>query len=295
LSEKRSGLLLLHKVPGTTSFQDLRLIKKRLGHGKVGHAGTLDKFAEGLLIVACGRYTRLLSLFEALDKTYEARLLFGTETETLDPEGEPTRRSDIPTYGEVEGVLPSFMGRIEQLPPRYSAIHVGGKRAYDLARRGEDFQVPSRVVEIKRLEVIRAALPELDVIIDCSKGTYIRSLARDIARGCGAAAHLSKLKRLSIGPFSLDEGVKAEDFDPERHLMSPESFLERLDQVEIMKVQEEVVPRLRQGRKINATWFLGEPKKNIVALFDQQQNFLALIERHQDGWVYRMVIPEAAL
>lgn len=200
------SVIIAKKESGVTSFQSLYPVKRIYKGSKVGHCGTLDKFASGLMIVLTGEATKLNPVFSGFDKSYRARIMLGCETDTLDPDGEIVRRSEhIPSLGEIEKILPSFTGEIEQIPPVYSAIHVGGKRAYELARSDREVDMKPRKVRIHSLSVLSYEAPYL--IIDCrvSKGTYIRSLARDIAVAAGSAGHLAALERYSIGPFCYED------------------------------------------------------------------------------------------
>jgi tRNA pseudouridine55 synthase len=200
-----TGLLLLNKNPGLTSFESLRPIKKALKTPKVCHTGTLDSFAEGLLVVLTGRAVKLSSYFTGCDKRYRALVRFGEETETLDPEGEIIARAPVPPREAVEAALPEFTGAILQAPPAYSAIHVNGKRAYELARSGAAPEMKKRPVTIHELSLAAWNPPHAEFEVHCSSGTYIRSLARDIALAAGSRAHLRALTRTRVGNFSLDE------------------------------------------------------------------------------------------
>lgn len=204
-----SGIMLFAKAAGPTSFSSLGIIKKALGTGKVGHTGTLDSFAEGLLVVLVGKMTRLVPYITATEKKYLAVVAFGSETDTLEPSGVVVKEGPLPSRQQVEAVLPQFRGRIQQVPPLYSAIHVDGKRASDVVRSGATAQLPSREITIHSLELLDfdGGYGLLEVI--CSKGTYIRSLARDIAVAAGTCAHLVALRRVSVGPFQLENAVFA--------------------------------------------------------------------------------------
>ncbi|MCL2441986.1 MAG: tRNA pseudouridine(55) synthase TruB [Treponema sp.] len=199
-----SGIILLNKRQGITSFDALRDIKRELKTGKVGHTGTLDKFAQGLLIVLVGRALKLSQWFSGCDKKYEGRIHFGIETDTLDPEGKIIAESDLPTRQKVEDVLNQFTGNILQRPPLYSAIHVNGKRASNLARAGQMPEMKERPVIIYKIELKSWKPPFADIFVHCSSGTYIRSLARDIAAAAGSRGHLCKLVRTQIAGFSLN-------------------------------------------------------------------------------------------
>ncbi len=204
-----SGIILYAKRPGMTSFSSLGLIKKALQTGKVGHTGTLDSFAEGLLVVLVGKLTKLVPHITSADKTYQAVISFGKETDTLELSGEVIKTAPIPSKKQILEILSQFIGNIQQIPPLYSALHIDGKRASDIARSGKEVEMPSRPVTINSLEMLDYS--EEDGIglfqICCSKGTYIRSLARDIAKAAGSCAYLVALRRIKVGSFSLDDAV----------------------------------------------------------------------------------------
>lgn len=204
------GLLLVAKAPGLTSFQCLSPLKRSLGTGRIGHTGTLDKFASGLLAVLVGPYTRLGPWFTALDKEYLALVRFGEESDTLDPEGEIVARAEPPSETALAAILPSFRGPQLQAPPAYSAVHVDGMRASDRARRGEAPDMKKRPVVIHGLELLGYDGRDARLRVLCSSGTYIRSLARDIALALGSRARLEGLERLRVGPFALAEALAPE-------------------------------------------------------------------------------------
>lgn len=213
-----SGLALIRKPVGITSFQALAPIKRAVGLGKVGHAGTLDRFASGLLVVLIGSYSRLAPYIQAGKKRYRGLIAFGAETATLDPEGEVVAEAPAPERAVLDAALANFRGRIMQRPPAYSAVHVGGKRAYELALKGEALELKERPIEIYSLDLLSYEGGSALVELRCSSGTYVRSLARDIALACGSRAHLASLERLSIGPFLVGEAVDPEAFEAERDL-----------------------------------------------------------------------------
>lgn len=200
------SLILSDKGEGVTSFKSLNEIKNSHKGCKVGHAGTLDKFASGLMIVMVGGATRLNPIFSSFSKRYVATIKFGAETTTLDPEGEVVATSShIPTLEEIEKIIPSFIGRQKQIPPVYSALHVNGKRAYEEARKGKNVEMAPRDIEIYSLEILDYSDGILKIDCSVSKGTYIRSLGRDIALSLGTRGHLIALRRTEVGPFSLDD------------------------------------------------------------------------------------------
>ena len=201
------GLLLLNKNPGISSFDSLRLIKKVLKTPKVCHTGTLDSFAQGLLVTLTGRAVKLSALFTGCDKQYRARVLFGKETDTLDPEGKVIAAAPVPELKALEAVLPAFTGKILQAPPLYSAIHINGKRAHELARAGVEVTMKKRPVTVHRLSLLSWDPPHAELEVHCSSGTYIRSLARDIALAIRSRAHLEFLIRTKVGNFSLNDAL----------------------------------------------------------------------------------------
>ena len=212
-SNSPNGLLLYNKAPGLTSYKSLDLVKKNLRTKKAGHTGTLDKFASGLLLVLIGKSLKLAPLFLDHKKEYIAEIFFGKETDTLDPDGNEIASSGIPDEFAIKRAMEKFMGNIMQAPPLYSAIHINGKRAYKLARGGEEPEMKERPVHIYSLELLSWKPPIACIKTLVSSGTYIRSLARDIAIEAGSRAHLSSLTRLGIGPFSLNDALYSDNPD----------------------------------------------------------------------------------
>lgn len=206
-SRNNSGILLLSKQSGETSFSSLSAVKKSLGTKKVGHTGTLDSFADGLLVVLTGQLTRLVPHITNFRKTYLALIEFAAETDTLDPTGKVVATGPVPSEEQVREALKRFNGTIEQVPPVFSALHVGGKRASDIARSGEVPELKSRSVIIYSITLLDFYDKYALIEVSCSKGTYIRSLARDIAKECGTVAHLRALRRTSVGPFLLKDAA----------------------------------------------------------------------------------------
>ncbi|MDR0557577.1 MAG: tRNA pseudouridine(55) synthase TruB [Treponema sp.] len=202
-----SGYLLYHKKRGVTSFGALHAVKKALSTNKVGHTGSLDKFASGLLLALAGRALKLAPLFAGCDKQYEGVVKFGEETDTLDPEGAVIAEAPVPSFDALEAALPQFRGAIMQEPPAYSALHVDGRRASALVRKGETVSLQKRPVSIYRLELVSYTPPFAEIRVHCSKGAYIRSLARDIARAAGSCARLESLNRTRIAGFRLEDAV----------------------------------------------------------------------------------------
>lgn len=204
---------MIDKEEGRTSFDIVKGIKRITGIKKVGHAGTLDPFATGLLVVLLGQGTRLSSCLMAGRKRYLATIRLGMETDTLDPTGKVVRETGIPELDRktLSGSLDEFRGEIRQRPPAYSAINVKGQRAYSLARKGVEVKLEERQVTIYSLEPVELNLPEIKISVTCSPGTYIRSLASDIGNRLGTVAHLSELRRTSSGVFGVDDALNWKD------------------------------------------------------------------------------------
>ena len=217
-------LLAVDKPVGITSHDVVSKVRRSLDERRVGHAGTLDPLASGVMIVGVGQATRLLGRITLDRKRYLARIMFGSETTTDDAEGEPTRtapmKDDLLSPMFATGVLREFLGEQEQVPPAYSAISVNGVRSYRRARAGEDVELPARTVEVYAADLV--AVDEVDghavwtASFDVSKGTYIRSLARDIGRAAGSAAHVADLRRTASGPITSGMCLRMEDLSPER-------------------------------------------------------------------------------
>ncbi|MGL4982294.1 MAG: tRNA pseudouridine(55) synthase TruB [Treponemataceae bacterium] len=204
---KKNSFVLYAKPSGLTSFSSLNVIKNALETKKVGHTGTLDNFADGLLVVMINKLTRLVSHVTNFDKKYEAIIRFGSETDTLDYTGTVFKETKLPRKEDFLAAVNQFLGEIDQIPPAYSAIHVNGKRASDLARNGLIPQIPSRTVTIFDIQVIDFTGEYAHIFVHCSKGTYIRSLARDIAASCKSCGHLVALRRTAVGSFTLDTAI----------------------------------------------------------------------------------------
>ncbi|MGQ9515958.1 MAG: tRNA pseudouridine(55) synthase TruB [Anaerolineae bacterium] len=207
-----SGILLIDKPAGLTSHDVVEKVRRLTHQRKAGHAGTLDPLATGLLVVCLGQATRLVPYLIGHDKSYRARLRLGQSTDTYDAEGHITyeHSGPLPDRSQVEAVLPAFLGDIEQEPPAFSAVKVAGEPLYRRARRGEGVSAPSRRVWIDRLELTAWEPPYLTLEIDCSAGTYVRSLAHDIGRRLGCGAFVAGLVRTRSGPFRLEQAVSLE-------------------------------------------------------------------------------------
>ncbi|MGD9712040.1 MAG: tRNA pseudouridine(55) synthase TruB [Thermomicrobiales bacterium] len=198
------GFLIVDKPAGMTSHDVVSRVRRLCGQRTVGHAGTLDPAATGVLPVALGAATRMLAFAGDSSKTYRAEITFGVETDSFDADGVTTRiTNESPSLSVIEELVPRYVGRLTQTPPMHSAIQIGGRRLYDLARAGVVIDPPARPVVIHQIEILDYRSPTLTICVDCGSGTYIRSLARDIGRDAGTGAYLSDLVRLRSGGFSL--------------------------------------------------------------------------------------------
>ena len=263
-----SGFVLLDKIAGETSFKALFPLKRVFSTKRVGHAGTLDLRASGLIIAATGRCTRLLPFIEAKDKCYSFRLHLGYETDTLEWDGEVVAQDERAVdkasaanctlawpqslSNALKSVLPQFTGDIEQIPPKYCAVKINGVRASDLMERGRDIELKPRKIHIGELKVIGEGevtegcsgkeFATFDLICECSKGTYIRALGRDIGRALGTYACVSQIRRHRIGNVTLDKAVRGEDLTRE-NLLPVDAVLD----FPVVRLTDEQVTVIRQG------------------------------------------------
>jgi tRNA pseudouridine55 synthase len=203
------GLLNLDKPAGVTSRDVVNRVQRLVKPHKVGHCGTLDPLATGVLVIAIGPATRLVEYVQRMPKTYCGTFLLGRSSDTEDIEGQVVEvpAAPIPTEEQLQAALPKFVGTIQQMPPAYSALKVAGQRSYDLARRGKSVDLQPRPAEIYALELIRYEYPELELRIRCGSGTYVRSLGRDLGRALGTEAVMSALRREAIRAFRAEEGL----------------------------------------------------------------------------------------
>lgn len=211
------GILLIDKHEGETSYDVVKKAKHAFNARKalkVGHAGTLDPFATGLLVILLGQGTKLSNFLMAGEKKYLATMRLGVETDTLDPTGRVVRTSVVPklTPAEIRNKAKAFVGNIEQTPPRFSAVKYKGTRAYQLARKGLDVDLKKRIVSVSSLQILSVQLPDVTMKVTCSRGTYIRSLAADMARELGPGGHLVSLRRIAIGSFEVSNALSSSVF-----------------------------------------------------------------------------------
>jgi tRNA pseudouridine55 synthase len=204
------GLLLVDKPGGMTSHDVVQHVRRTYGERSIGHLGTLDPFATGLLVLLLGRATRLATFLDTEPKVYDATITFGTETDTDDVTGTVIRTADVPHGGDVRSGLKKLTGKISQVPPAYSAKSMDGTRAYDAARRGAPLDLPAVDVTVHSWDVRHLHGGTLSAVVTCSGGTYIRALARDLGRLASSAAHLSSLRRIRVGEFDVRDAATLE-------------------------------------------------------------------------------------
>ena len=207
------GLLVIDKPLGLSSMDVVRRVRRRAGHCKTGHAGTLDPLATGVLICCLGNATKCVDQLMGMTKVYDTTIDLSAFTNTDDAEGEP-QPVDVatpPTEQQVREALDQLTGSIQQTPPAYSAININGQRAYKLARKGEAVELPARIVRVDSIELRRYDWPTLELTITCGKGTYIRSLARQIGQILSTGGYLTALRRTAIGPYGIDQSVRIDD------------------------------------------------------------------------------------
>lgn len=274
------GIFNIHKATGLTSHDVVAKIRKLLKQKRVGHTGTLDPAASGVLPICVGQGTRVAEYLSESGKEYRATLFFGVETTTYDAEGEVTRTTstDKLTRGEIEQALSQFRGQQMQVPPRYSAIKIQGQAAYKRARAGEELELAARPIEISHLEIIEWQTPLLTLDVACSKGTYIRSLAYDLGRAVGCGAHLTGLVRTRSGPFRLEESITLEELalaceqgEAARYLQPADRALEHYPALHLSEADE---PRVLHGNPF--AYEIPETRKSLARVYNSKGDFLAI-------------------
>ena len=260
---------------------------------KVGHTGTLDPMATGVLILCLGKYTRLSQFVTASDKKYRAEITLGVETDTQDREGQVIAQSgNVPSrLDDFTDVVSTFLGKIEQVPPMHSAVRVGGKRLYELARKGEVVERPSRKVEIFGLDIIQYQSPVLTLDVWCSKGTYIRTLAADLGQRLGCGSHLSQLQRLAVGQIELSD---CHTLDALAKVFPMESFL---NANQVLDLPPQILSTLQIQRFVNgnALTDIDTESKNFeqaFCVFDSDDHLIGIGRWHTDGFRPECVIAQ---
>lgn len=282
-----TGVLLLDKPEGVTSAGVIRALKPRLARTKVGHLGTLDPFASGLLPLCLGEATKVARYLLAEHKSYDGTIRLGTATDTLDREGAIVETQEVPTLdaAALDALAARFVGRQKQVPPMFSALKRGGVPLYKLARKGIEVEREPRDVEITRFSLTPVAADRVDFSVACSKGTYVRVLAADVGRALGTVAHLERLRRTSVGRFSVDEASSLAAIEA----LPPAAPLPLLDVRTVLaeyrgfEAAADVLLRLRQGRQDILTTFPRPAADETALVLDALGGVAAVIEARGAG------------
>jgi tRNA pseudouridine55 synthase len=278
-----TGILNLNKPSGHTSRQVVDVVQRLVRPAKAGHAGTLDPLARGVLVVCVGKATRLIRYVQRQPKRYLASFLFGRRSDTEDTDGEVVELKDppVPSAEAVGDAAATLVGEIQQRPPAYSALKIAGRRAYDLAREGHRVELARRPVRVYQLRVLEYDYPQLTLDIECSGGTYVRSLGRDLAEALGTAAVMSALERTAVGQFRIEDSVAPEVLQRDRwqnHLMPMIGAVADLPRVVVSEAQGR---RLAQGQTIDAPPEL--PAAEEYAAVDSAGRLFAILTRRDNG------------
>ncbi len=281
------GILNIDKLAGLTSRRVVDRVQSIVHPAKVGHAGTLDPLATGVLVLCVGSATRLIEYVQRMPKRYKGTFLFGRHSETEDVEGEVEvlNSPPIPTREEIERVLPEFTGAIQQRPPAFSALKIAGKRAYALARAGKQVELEPRPVQIDSLKIVSYEYPELVIDVRCGSGTYLRSLGRDLAERLGTAAVMSVLERTEIGKFHVEDSTSLKYLHTiegiEEQLLPASLAVSMLPRVDL---QESEIFDLANGLNVELPAMDPVPKE--MAAFDPAGKFASIIQQ-REGNVWR--------
>lgn len=272
------GVLPVDKPAGLTSRDVCNRIERQVRPNKVGHTGTLDPLATGVLLLAIGRGSRLVEFSLGHHKEYEADFLLGQRSETLDIDSQVEQLPDasMPDLQQLQAQAAQWIGRVKQVPPKFSAINVGGRRAYDLARKGREFELAARDIEIFTIEILAYEYPLLTLRIECGSGTYVRSLGSDIARAVGSDAIMSRLVRTRVGPFHVSDCIQLEQLltaaDIQQHLRPPQLLIADTPTVRLSPQQ---VTHIRNGIPVE---FKSGMAERLIAT-DEQDQLVAVLQR----------------
>lgn len=286
-----NGFLVIDKPGGMTSRDVVNRVQKWFPRKtKIGHAGTLDPLATGVLVVCVGAATRLTELVQEMAKTYHSRFRFGVRSTTDDADGAVTAtNSPLPTAEQIHAALPAFIGSIQQTPPSFSAAKLGGKRAYDLAREGHAVEIAPRTVRVDAIRVLTYEPPFLDVEIDCGKGTYIRSIARDLGNALGCGGMVETLRRTRIGAFRVEDGISL-DTDPSAVKLLPMALAAA--NLEAATLDETTMEQMRHGQKFRTPASGGRkpPVGERVALYGATGELIGIGECDADEWIHASIV-----
>jgi tRNA pseudouridine55 synthase len=284
------GILNVNKPTGWTSRDALNRVERLVRPLKAGHAGTLDPLASGVLVVCVGAATRLLEYVQQMPKEYLATFLLGrrSPSEDIETDVELMPSDPTPTREEIEVSLPQFIGAIDQRPPAFSAVKVEGRRAYRLARRGDVVELAPRPIEIYQLEILQYEYPALQLKFQCSSGTYVRSLGRDLAAALGTHAVMSALVRTAVGPFRIEDAMDARGPDLDRlhrHLQSPLAAIPHLPRLVLSPQQVFEVQRGGLIKTDDLPPSLQASSAATIAAIDEREQLIALLKEARPGWL----------
>jgi len=278
------GLLNLDKPQGMTSRDVVNRVQRLIRPIKVGHAGTLDPLATGVLVLCLGKATRLIQYIQDRPKTYRGTFELGTVSTTCDREGELTKTGKLQSLSvdDLKAILPDYLGQIAQVPPKFSAVHVNGKRAYQLAREEKEFELEPRTVHIESLEITDWSFPQFSLNIVCGSGTYIRSLGRDLGESLGCGAYMTDLERTAIGEFQVERALSLDDLSLEtieQHLIPageavihlPRATCHSSQHADILNGKQFVPQQVPESRSL-------QEDSRLIAVYDETEQLVCLAE-----------------
>jgi tRNA pseudouridine55 synthase len=302
------GIFNIYKEKGFTSHDVVAIVRRTIHMKKVGHTGTLDPDAEGVLPVCVGKATKLSDVIMDGRKSYRAMLRLGMTTTTEDASGEVLETKEVDfNEDRIREVVASFIGRLEQVPPMYSAVKVNGKKLYELAREGKEIERKSRTIEVYDIRIRQFLPPDrVEIDVDCSKGTYIRTLCSDIGKALGCGGHMAELLRTRTGAFSLENAIKLDELKALAEQEKVETVLltmeEALEDFPVVKVSEKSQKFLYNGGKIQERFLTEKPavltEGEIVVTYDYENNLVGLyeIKKEENNFYikpYKMLLTEA--
>lgn len=294
--DRYNGLLPVLKEAGITSHDVIYRLRRIIGAGKVGHTGTLDPMASGLLLICLGRGTKLTQFLTDWDKTYLAEMTLGMVSDTLDGDGQLSAGGDVPDLSEddIWEILSRFTGKITQKVPAYSAVKVQGRELYKYARKGVEIDSPEREVEITGLDLVNSDLPRLSLLVHCSKGTYIRVLADDIGREIGCGGYLSKLERRKVGPFDISQAMTLAEVEAEVEAGILEKRIVPIEQAldfPVIKVRNQARQLIKNGGLPPTEDILGHSgdfvSGDLISMADEDGEIMAIGKTNCDTDAYR--------
>ncbi len=298
----KSGMIAVHKPEGVSSARVVARVKKKLGAKKVGHTGTLDPFATGLLLCAVNKATKISQFFLHGNKQYTARVCLGIETDTQDKTGTvlaqapPEKIKDL-SVTDILAAVRSFKGQQLQVPPAFSALKHEGTPLYKLARQGKTVTKPPREIEIFKIGITRAELPYIDIDVACSSGTYIRTIAYDLGKKLGCGAHLSRLCRTGSGKFDLEDAIALDTFENLDQTLAQNVIIPMSDCLDFLPkivVDENTAARIRHGQKLAVSRIQNKcdenegtiPGKGYIRVMDESRDLLAVVQLSEDKQTY---------